>query len=139
MLSLIKELVTKYWWIALGAFVFFMAVSFAIRKTRAIDTEISDAYRKIDKVTAQLKEANDVIKQMHDEHEIALEVANQALRERLAIYEEARERICRAEEAIGSNTNFCDQLIPDDISLLWDTPTAGSSNTDSDSHVPAAN
>lgn len=138
-MSLLKSFVLKHWWIALAAVVLGMAVSFAVKNTQVINQKIIDANRKIAEVTAELHEANAVIRQMHDEHEVALEVANQALRERVEIYEEARERICMAEKAIGSNTNFCDQLIPDDISMLWTTPAAGNNNPDADSPVPATN
>lgn len=135
MISLIKTILGRYWWIGLAIIVFYLAVNFAIKKTREIDAEINAADRKIEAVTAQLKEANDVIRQMHNEHEIALEVANQALRERVEIYEKARERICRAEEVMGNNTNFCEQLIPDDLSRLWEAPAAGNNDSNQNNNL----
>lgn len=135
MMSLIKSFFTKYWVWGLAILLASMITAFSVWKTNLIDKSVADTQRQIDEANAKLKTAYEIIDKMHDEHDAALEAANAALKERMEIYEEARERICSAEAAIGSNTNFCDQLLPDDIVRLWKEQDAARM---SNSPVPAS-
>lgn len=119
MLALLKNL-PKTVWLVVGAIaLFILCISFANWKTDLVSSEIAKAKNEIAETKAKLNTAYEIIDKMHDEHEAALETANAALKERLEIYETARERICEAEKKIGGNTDFCNQLVPDDIIMLW--------------------
>lgn len=119
MIRLIKYLFNKYWVWGLGILLFGLIVVFSIWKTNLINASIADTQRQINEANARLATAYEIIDKMHDEHDAALEAANIALKERMEIYEAARDRICEAEKRIGGNTDFCSQLVPDDIVRLW--------------------
>lgn len=119
MINLIKYLFKKYWVWSLGILLFGLIVVFSIWKTNLINASIADTQRQINEANARLATAYEIIDKMHDEHDAALEAANIALKERMEIYEAARDRICEAEKRIGGNTDFCSQLVPDDIVRLW--------------------
>lgn len=125
LLSLLKRIPNAVWLLALAIGLLLVCVKYANWKTDRIDAELDRAKREIAEANMKLETAGEIIQQMHDEHEIALESANNALRERIEIYEAARERICKAEKAIGGNTDFCNQLLPDDLRMLWQGSEAG--------------
>lgn len=119
LLSFISKIPDKVW-LGLGAaLLVLLCLAFSNWQAKQVSTQISDAKNKIEKAEAKLNTAYEIIDKMHTEHDAALEAANQALRERVEIYEAARDRICEAEKRISGNTDFCSQLVPDDIVRLW--------------------
>lgn len=103
----------------LGIGVILGSTAISIWKTNSVERKLVSAEKKIARANERLKTANAIIKQMRSEHASAIQLANTALKERMEIYENARERICEAEKRIGGNTDFCNQLMPDDIVRLW--------------------
>lgn len=119
LLNFVKNISDKVW-LGLGAILLFiLCIAFSNWQAKQVSTQISDAKNKIEKAEAKLNTAYEIIDKMHTEHDAALEAANQALRERVEIYEAARDRICEAEKRINGNSKFCNQLVPDDIVRLW--------------------
>lgn len=119
MISFIKALVLKYWAWGLAVLLAITVIAYSNWQTRLIDKSMADTQQKIEQANTRLAEAYKIIDKMHDEHDAALEAANAALKERMEIYEAARDRICEAEKRINGNSAFCDQLVPDDIVRLW--------------------
>lgn len=119
MINLIKLIPSKYWLGLSIVLLVCLAFGLSIWKASSIDARMDEAQRQIDEANTRLKTAYDIIDKMHTEHDTALEAANTALKERMEIYEAARDRICEAEKRIHGNSNFCDQLVPDDIVRLW--------------------
>lgn len=121
----------------IGILIILGSTMVSIWKTNAVEAKLVNAEKKIARANERLKTANAIIKQMHDEHDAAIQLANTALKERMEIYQNARERICEAEKRIGSNTDFCNQLMPDDIVRLWQEQDRAR-NSVSKNSVPAA-
>lgn len=119
MKTLIISILKKYWVYGLAILLAFLITAFSVWKTNMIDKSVAETQRQIEEAKAKLKTAYEIIDKMHDEHDAALEAANTALKERMEIYEAARDRICEAEKRINGNSAFCDQLVPDDIVRLW--------------------
>lgn len=71
----------------------------------------------------KIDRANDTIAMMKLEHEAAIVATQEANSSRRQIYEIAKERLCKAETALGNNSVFCDMPIPDDLRLLWQKPS----------------
>lgn len=103
----------------IGIAIILGSTALSIWKTNSVERKLVNAEKKIARANERLKTANAIIKEMRSEHTAAIQLANTALKERMEIYENARERICEAEKRIGSNTDFCNQLMPDDIVQLW--------------------
>lgn len=126
LISLLKKVSGKVWIGLLAGGLFVICLWFANWKADMVESEIAEANRKVEEANAKLVATGAIIQKMHDEHEAALESANAALRERIKIYETARERICEAEKRIGGHSDFCNQFVPDDITgLLYDENAAG--------------
>lgn len=119
MKTLLMTLLKKYWIYGIAILLACLITAFSIWKTNLIDKSVAETQRQIEEANARLGEAYKIIDKMHTEHDAALEAANTALKERIEIYEAARDRICEAEKRINGNSTFCDQLVPDDIVRLW--------------------
>lgn len=119
LLNFVKNIPDKVWLGLGGALLLILCIAFSNWQAGRINTQIIDAQNKIDQAEAKLNTAYEIIDKMHTEHDAALEAANQALKDRVDIYEAARDRICEAEKRINGNSKFCDQLVPDDIVRLW--------------------
>lgn len=81
----------------------------------------------------KIDRADGIIAMMKLEHEAARIAANDAKLGRQEVYEQAREKLCRAETALGNNSVFCDMPIPDDLRVLWDKPDHAA-----DDHIQSA-
>lgn len=70
----------------------------------------------------KIDRADEIIALMKLEHQAAIVAAHDANLSRREIYEQAKDKLCRAETAMGQNSVFCDMPIPDDLRLLWEKP-----------------
>lgn len=119
MKTMLIALLKKYWIYGIAILLACLITAFSVWKTKLIDKNMAETQQKIEEANTRLAEAYKIIDKMHTEHDAALEAANIALKERMEIYEAARDRICEAEKRINGNSAFCDQLVPDDIVRLW--------------------
>lgn len=81
----------------------------------------------------KIDRADEIIAIMKLEHEASRIAAKDAELGRREVYELAKEKLCRAETALGNNSVFCDMPIPDDVRLLWEKPDHAA-----DDHVQSA-
>lgn len=68
---------------------------------------------------AKIDEAESKLKAMTEEHARSMEIAQRAMARREEVLEREREKICRAQEAMGENSDFCDMPLPDGLRLLF--------------------
>lgn len=70
----------------------------------------------------KIDRADEIIAIMKLEHQAAIIASHDAALGRRQVYEQAKDKLCRAETAMGQNSVFCDMPIPDDLRLLWEKP-----------------
>lgn len=70
----------------------------------------------------KIDRADEIIAIMKLEHQAAIIASKDASLGRREVYEQAKDKLCRAETALGENSVFCDMPIPDDLRLLWEKP-----------------
>lgn len=97
---------------------FGMAISLSECRDQAFQAKIEESERKL--------------QEMADEHARSIEIAQRAMARREEVLEREREKVCRAQAAMGENSDFCDMDIPDSLRLLFEE----NAGTDHDS-LPA--